>query len=206
MTNTDFTDSGVDGVIIEGTGSTILIDNSTITDCNNNGLYVAAYQNVTIRRNAVRRIGLLAGRGKSGDGQFTAIQSSAIQNTLIENNTIDSVGYNGISVQDKTTIRRNLISNFCITKSDGGGVYLHNGTELPMANIRIESNIIRNGIGTTSGLVADSFGGSGAHGIFLDDCVQGVDIIDNTIADCRGLGVLMHAVSRVNFMALRHFW
>ncbi len=198
LINDDFTDSGEDGIVIEGAGSTILIDNSTITDCNNNGFYIGAYQNVTFRNSAIRRIGLLPGRGKSGDGQFTGFQSFATKNTLFQNNVIDSIGYIGISVQNNSTIRQNLITNFCMTKSDGGGIYLWNGAQLQTDSIYIQSNIIHNGIGTRGALPDTIF--SGAHGIFLDDCVKGADITDNTIMNCQGLGIYLHAVSNVNVM------
>ncbi|MFD2937171.1 right-handed parallel beta-helix repeat-containing protein [Spirosoma flavum] len=198
LNNDDFTDSGQDGVVIQGDGSNIMVDNSTITNINNNGFYIGAYRNVTFRRSAIRRVGLLPGRGKSGDGQFTAFQSFATQNTLIESNVVDSVGYIGISVQNNTTVRQNLIANFCMTKSDGGGIYLWNGAQLPIDSIRIQSNIIRKGIGTPGGLSENTF--SGAHGIFLDDCVEGVDLVDNTVTDCQGLGIYLHAVNNVNLV------
>lgn len=198
VNNTDFTDSGEDGVVFKGTGSAILVENSTITNCNNNGFFLGDYRNVTFRRNTVRRIGVLPGQGKSGDGQFTGFQSFANQNTLIENNVIDSVGYIGITIRNNTTVRQNLITNFCMTKSDGGGIYLWNGAQLPMSGIRIESNIIRNGIGTPGGLSETV--PSGAHGIFLDDCAEGVDLTGNTISDCQGISIYMHAVNTVNLV------
>lgn len=198
LVDTDFTESGTDGVVIQGSGTTILVDRCTITNNNNNGFFIGPYQNVTFRRSAIRHTGLLPGRGRSGDGQFTGFQSFATQNTLIENNVIDSTGYVGISVQNNTTIRQNLIASFCMTKSDGGGIYLWNGLQLPMHNILVESNIIRNGIGTFGGLSDNTV--SGAHGIFLDDCVQEVSLIDNTIADCQGLGIYLHSVSNVRLL------
>lgn len=198
LSNVDFTDSGEDGVLVQGTGNDILITNCSITNSNNNGLVIGSYQNVTFQQNTIRHTGVLPGRGKSGDGQYTAFQSSATQNTLIENNVIDSVGYIGLSVENNSTIRQNLISNFCMAKSDGGGIYLFNGAQSLMHNILIQSNIIRNGIGTSGGLSDNTVGG--AHGIFLDDCVNGVDLIDNTIADCQGLGIYLHSVSNLGLL------
>ena len=198
LNNVDFSDSGEDGVVIQGTGEAILVDNCTITASNNNGFFIGDYQNVTFRRSTIRHVGLIAGRGKSGDGQYTGFQSQARQNTLIHNNVIDSVGYSAIAIQNNTVIRQNVITNFCITKSDGGGIYLFNAAQLPMHNISIQSNIIRHGIGTYGSLSDTVY--SGAHGVFLDDCVQEVDLLDNTIADCHGLGVYMHSVSKINLL------
>lgn len=198
LNHDDFTDSGEDGVLIQGVGHDILIENSTITNCNNSGVYIGDYQNVSFRRNTIRHIGMRPGQGKSGDGQYTALQSAATQHTQIENNVIDSVGYNGITVLNNTTIRQNRITNFCMTKSDGGGIYLWNGGQRSMYGIRVESNSIRRGVGTPGSLATDV--ASGAHGIFLDDCVEGVVITNNTVADCQGAGIYLNAVSRVNLV------
>ena len=194
----DITNAGEDGVRIEGTGSDVLMEKNRLLDINNNGFFIGPYQNVTFRGNTMRRVGLLPGQGKSGDGQFTGLQSFADQNTVIENNVIDSIGYIGLSIYSNTTIRQNVVSNFCMTKSDGGGIYLWNGSLLPMKAILIESNIIRNGIGTPGGFLGTSL--SGAHGVFLDDCVENVTLSDNTIWDCNGLGIYLHAVSRINLI------
>ncbi|MBO0949735.1 right-handed parallel beta-helix repeat-containing protein [Fibrella forsythiae] len=195
ITNTDISDSGEDGLIIKGTGSNLLFENNTITDINNNGVYIDAYKNVTFRKNTVRRIGVVPGRGKSGDGQYNGIQSIANDNVLIENNTIDSVGYNGVTFWINTTIRQNKISNYCITKSDGGALYVWNGPKAPMANIHIVSNIIFNGIGAPEGSFRREY--SGANGIFLDDCVENVEIRDNTVFDNHQWGIYLHATSRI---------
>ncbi|GAB3779600.1 hypothetical protein GCM10028818_30420 [Spirosoma horti] len=196
LTNNDVTRAGENGLVFTGSGNNLLVENNTIAHVNNNGVYIGAYQNVTFRKNTLRNIGVLPNRGKSGDGQFTGFQSFATQNTLIENNVIDSVGYIGLSVFSNSTIRQNLISNFCMTKSDGGGIYLWNGAQLPLHNIQIQSNIIQKGIGTFGPLSATDY--SGAHGVFLDDCVESVTMNDNTISDCHGLGIYLHAVNHVN--------
>ena len=196
----DFSEAGEDGVVIKGTGHTILVDNSSITNCNNNGFYIDSYQDFIFRNSTIRHIGVVAGRGKGGDGQYIGFQSHATQQTLIENNTIDSVGYNAITVANNSIVRKNLIANFCLVKSDGGGIYLFNGNLASLHNIRIESNIIQRGIGTYGDLSGKTL--SAAHGIFLDDCVENVSILDNTIFNCNGFGILMHAVNHVN--ALRN--
>ncbi len=194
----DITNAGEDGIRIDGTGSNVLIEKNRLLKINNNGFLIGTYQNVTFRGNSIRHVGLLPGQGKSGDGQFTGFQSFSDQNTLIENNVIDSVGYNAISIYSNTTIRQNVVSNFCMVKSDGGGIYLWNGSLLPMKNILIQSNIIRNGVGTSGSFLDTTL--SGAHGVFLDDCVENVTLADNTILDCHGLGVYLHAVSHISLI------
>ncbi|WP_198174800.1 right-handed parallel beta-helix repeat-containing protein [Spirosoma arboris] len=196
LTNDDFTDAGEDGITVQGVGNTILIDRCTITNCNNNGLLIGAYQNFTFRRSTIRHIGIVPGRGRSGDGQFTGFQSSAADNVLIENNVLDSTGYHGFNIGTNTIFRQNQLSNFCMTKSDGGGIYLWNGAQLPMHTIRIESNIIQKGVGTFGGLSGTVL--SGAHGIYLDDCVEEANLVENTIFGCNGLGIYMHSINNVN--------
>ena len=198
LSGNDITNAGEDGVRIEGVGSNVLIEKNRLQNINNNGFFIGPYQNVTVRENTIRHVGMLPGQGKSGDGQFTGFQSFADQNTLIENNVIDSVGYIGISIYSNTTIRQNVVSNFCMVKSDGGGVYLWNGSLLPMKNILIQSNIIQNGVGTSGSFLGTTL--SGAHGVFLDDCVENVTLSDNTILDCHGLGIYLHAVSHISLI------
>ena len=198
LINDDFSEAGEDGVTIQGTGHTILIDSSSITNCNNNGFFIDAYQDFIFRNSTIRRIGVVPGRGKGGDGQFIGFQSRAIQHSLIENNIIDSIGYIALTVANNSIIRKNLIADFCLVKSDGGGIYLFNGNLAPLRDIRIESNIIQRGIGTYGDLSGKTL--SQAHGIFLDDCVDNVDVLDNTVFDCNGFGILMHAVSHVNIL------
>lgn len=164
VVSTDFTNAGEDGVIITGSGRNVLIENCRIHDVNNNGFVIGSHQSLTFRGNSLRRIGVLPGRGKSGDGEYNALQTLANQ-ALIENNVIDSIGYNGISFWNNTIIRQNRISNFCMTKADGGGLYVWNGKHLPMSNIKIASNIIYRGIGIPGGVADTRL--SGAHGVFF---------------------------------------
>lgn len=197
LTNVDLTTSGEDGITLVGTGQNIAISQVRMTNVNNNGINIGRYRQVTMRNNTIRNIGLDPGRGKSGDGQFCAVQSLA-QDMLIENNFIDSIGYNGLSIGNNTIVRRNSISNFCAIKSDGGGIYLWNGNKLPMSNIVLQQNVIWGGIGTTSGTSDKVF--SGAHGIFMDDCVSGVTIQDNTVSGCNGIGLALHGVNTMKVL------
>ena len=191
----DITNAGEDGVTITGSGNTILLENSTILDANNNGFSIDAYQNFTMRGTTLRRIGLIAGRGKSGDGAYNGLQSVANLNALIEHNVLDSIGYNGITFGNNTTIRQNVISNYCATKIDGGGIYAWNGNKNPMTNIHILSNII---------YTKPYERGTGYYydysiGIFLDDCVENVDIKGNTIFGNTQWGAFLHGATAVTF-------
>ena len=191
----DVTNAGEDGVLIQGSGNTVLMENSLIEDANNNGFAMSVYQNFTFRGNSIRRIGLLPGRGKSGDGTYTGFQSASNANTLIENNVIDQIGYNAVNFANNTTIQRNRVSNFCVTKSDGGGLYVWNGNHQTMSGVRLLNNIVFNGIGTAEGTPGGSY--SGANGIYLDDCTNNVEVTGNSVFNCKGLGIFLHGSSAV---------
>lgn len=184
-----------DGIVVSGSGSTVLVENNLIENINNNGFLIQTYQNFTFRNNTIRRVGLLAGRGKSDDGQYTGFQSFCSANTLIEDNVLDNIGYNALNFSNNSVIQRNRISNFCLTKSDGAGLYIWNGNKLAMSNIRLASNIVFNGIGASEGTPGGAY--SGANGIYLDDCTQNIDVTGNTVFDCRGYGFYLHGSSNI---------
>ncbi|MFD2569140.1 right-handed parallel beta-helix repeat-containing protein [Spirosoma soli] len=195
LSNNDITNVGEDAVTIDGTGANLGIENNLINRANNNGLVIRQYTNVTVRGNAIRRVGLVPGRSKSGDGQALGLHSAGTGGILIEDNVLDSLGYNGIVFTNNAIIRRNTISSFCLTKSDGGGIYTWNGNKQGMSNVSIQANIIYNGVGAPEGAPNGAY--SGANGIYMDDCAQNVDLSSNTVFDCSGLGIYLHATNNI---------
>ena len=192
----DITNSGINAIDLSGSGSNILLENNLIEDVNNNGLYVEQYQNLTVRGNTIRRVGLVPGRGKSGDsGSYSGIHSLSTANSLVENNTLDNIGYNGISVVSNATIRNNVVSNFCLTKSDGSGIYSWNNNRSNPGGLHIVSNIVFNGIGAPEGTSGGVY--AGANGIFLDDCSENSEIINNTSFNSTGKGFLLRGTSNI---------
>ncbi|AKD56212.1 glycoside hydrolase [Spirosoma radiotolerans] len=195
ISNIDITQSGEDALRVQGSGQQLLLENNLIEDANNNGVDIGSYQNVTFRGNTLRRIGLIPGRGKSGDGTYVGFQSASTANTLIENNVIDNIGYNALNFSTSTTVQRNQISNFCLTKSDGSGLYIWNGNQQALNDIHLISNIVFNGIGAPEGSPDGT--SAGAHGIYLDDCTNNMEVANNTVYNCRGLGIFLHGSSNV---------
>ncbi|ADB40331.1 NPCBM/NEW2 domain-containing protein [Spirosoma linguale] len=191
----DITNSGEDGVTIIGSGNTVVAENNLIEDANSSGFYIGPYQNFTFRGNTLRRIGTLPGRGKSGDGTYSALQSLCTGNTLIENNVVDNIGYNGIAVVTNATVRYNQVSNFCLTKSDGGGIYTWNGSGGNVGDLHIVSNIVFNGAGAPEGTPGGAY--SGANGIFLDDCSKNVEVLNNMSFGSKGMGIFLRGVSSI---------
>ncbi|MFD2934253.1 NPCBM/NEW2 domain-containing protein [Spirosoma flavum] len=195
ITTNDITQSGEDGILIQGSGNQVLLEGNLIENVNNNGVNIAAYQNVTFRGNTIRNVGLIPGRGKSGDGTYVGFQSACTANTLIENNVLDNIGYNALNFSTSTTIQRNKISNFCLTKSDGSGLYIWNGNQQPLADIHLLSNVVYNAIGAPEGAPSGTY--SGANGIYLDDCTTNIEVAGNSVYNCNGYGVYLHGSSNI---------
>ncbi|MFD2569552.1 right-handed parallel beta-helix repeat-containing protein [Spirosoma soli] len=203
VTGNDITSSGEDGVTIVAGGKDVLIENNRVIDANNNGFLLDSYHDIIVRGNEFRRMGLIPGRGRSGDGQYNGVRFGPTLNALIENNRIDSVGFNGLSFMSDVMIQHNVISNYCMTKTDGGGIYSWNANKLPTQNIHIVSNIIYNGIGAPEGTLQN--GHHGTNGVFLDDCMENVDLINNTVFSNRGWGIFMRGDHHINVLGNTFF-
>jgi hypothetical protein len=174
------------------------INNCSVIDSNNNGV---TWHNTTqsqFTQNQICRTGLHPGRGESGNGTYIALYITSDlpmqEQNLFQSNTIDSVGYSAIDFRTgNTKIKNNLISNFCLVKDDGAGIYTWN-------NIRqgntIEGNRISHGVGTGVGTLSPSQ--QFAHGIYIDDRSKYVAIRDNTISHCAGSGIFLHNAKNIS--------
>ncbi len=185
-------DAGQNGVRLYGTGADVLLENNLIQNVNNNGLEIGGYDDITLRGNVVRAIGLVAGRGRSGDGNYFSFNIFAANRVLVQSNTLDSLGYLGLSYStaNNITIERNLVSNFCLTKDDGGGIYTWNGVQANNINGRILNNIVLKGLGASDG-TDDQGTNTFANGIYLDLCTQNLEISGNTVAGCAARGIFL---------------
>jgi uncharacterized repeat protein (TIGR01451 family) len=193
--NTDVTDSGELGIYFSGTGSNILLENNRIIDANSKGFQVDTYNGVTFRNNTIRRVGLEPGRGLSGDNQYNGFAAYSKTNTLIELNRIDSVGYCALNFpSENALVQKNVLSNWCLTKNDGGGLYLTNNQKESTGNITLTNNILYNGLGVPEG-TPDGF--LGGNGIYIDNCVTGINIRNNTIFRCSALGITVHDATNI---------
>ncbi|GAB3641888.1 hypothetical protein GCM10027423_25240 [Spirosoma arcticum] len=193
--NCNVINSGENGVQFSGSGSNILFENNFISRTNNNAFQIDTYNNFTFRTNRIHRTALEPGRGKSGDAQYNGLIAYSLISTLIENNSIDSTGYCAlIFPKSNAVVRRNLLSNFCMTKNDGGGLYITNNAQESMTNVQLVENIISDGLGVAEG-TPDGF--LGANGIYLDNCVQNMTVRANTTFRCTGAGIYLHDVTNV---------
>lgn len=176
------------------------IHNCSITGSNNNGVQWHNTTNSQFTQNQICRTGLHPGRGQSGNGTYIALYITSdlakqAQN-VFQHNTIDSVGYSAIDFRTgNTKIKGNIISNFCLIKDDGAGIYTWNN---PLQGNHVEGNRISNGIGSGSGALspAEQF----AHGIYMDDRTSHVTIGNNEITRCSGSGIFLHNAKNITVM------
>jgi len=186
------------GIVLSGTGTDVVLEDNLIQGVNNNAVHVDGYSNLSFRRNTLRSNGLVPGRGLSGDGQYYTFSLANGNQVALEENTVDSCGYVGLAYfsTSNISIARNLVSNFCLVKDDGGGIYTFNGgTPLNNLNGRILNNTVLNGRGAPQGTNDPSY--VPAYGIYLDDCSRNLLVQGNTVAYCSSGGIFLHGSTSV---------
>jgi parallel beta-helix repeat protein len=192
VTNCDLTLCGTDAITTakKGVSSDITVKNCNFTNNINNALSAYATERWTIQNNIFKNTGAIRGMGLSGDGQYIAIASPGTK-SLIEYNEVINTGYNAIEFRgDSTVVKNNFVNNFCIVKSDGGGIY--NSGESDKKGRRIIGNIVLNGQGDLNGRkeseANNPFAGN-VHGIYMDGGATDIQISDNTAAFCSSSGL-----------------
>ncbi|MEJ7684842.1 MAG: Ig-like domain-containing protein [Segetibacter sp.] len=89
---------------------------------------------------------------------------------------------------DYGVVKNNYIDTFCFIKDDGAGIYTNNNPNITNKGRKIIGNIVLHGIGAPAGTNTSS---SSAQGIYLDNNVNGLEMIGNTVANCNR-GVFFH--------------
>ena len=186
----------------------IVFEGNSISDANNEGLNFQNCRGSVIRHNQIKNIGLMAGMGRpSFDGSFSynGLEISGSSN-LVEYNKIDRVGYVGVRFEgDSTTVQYNVISNYCIVKDDGGGIYTWNGDHYFHPNVvppnvgrKVIGNIVYNGIG--AGFGTDDSLSNSANGIYIDGGSCNVEVLGNTVYHCGAIGIFLNNASRITVL------
>ena len=186
--NCDIHYSGVNGIIAREGSTYLNVENCSIEHTMNTAIRFYADCNQTIiRNNFIANTGLMQG----SVGESSAIMSEGTNN-LIEYNSIDSTGYVAIRFGvASATIKNNFMTNFCLIKDDGGGIYTWRGcdkTGTPEKS-KIIGNIVINGIGAPEGTNPVFYQ---VHGIYMDDNSSNMEISGNVIAKISGGGIFLH--------------
>jgi len=131
------------------------------------------------------------GMGNSADGNYIALYNIGA-NSLIQYNVIRRSGYSGIDFRGSgISVLNNVVDTFCNVKDDGAGIYTFTGVSTTTYATRIvDKNIVLNGGGASAGTTTDN---SDAFGIYMDDNSSNVTISNNTVANCGGAGLFLHA-------------
>lgn len=173
--------AGIDGVkVIKHAYFTL--ENCNVLNSYNNGITAGSSSPYAIiRNNIVKNSYYIAGMGQSGDGQGAGIRIG--KNGLAEYNQVINSGYVGIQFGgDFSIVKNNYIDSFCSVKDDGAGIYTYNGRPNNIFKGRkVTGNIVLNGLGAPDGTNALN---SSAHGIYMDDNTNGVEIVGNTVTKC----------------------
>jgi parallel beta-helix repeat protein len=179
ITNNIFSYSNRNGI---GAGylksSRIKVINNTFNHIGNNGIDLSTGNISTIQGNTLKNISMHPENCGLGIGIH------ASYNSYIGNNILDSIGYNGIHGHNGDTITYNYISNTCLTKDDGAGIYFYKSD-----HIVVKNNVITNSIG--NGISTSIQNSTFAVGIYLDDSSSYCTINSNTVLN-GDYGIFVH--------------
>lgn len=187
--NLKLTNTGTNAVYGSYSYHIEILDNEIIRS-NNNGIHLEYCNHVVVHSNTIKNIGLTAGMGKGGHFQYSAMGVTG-KSHRVEQNVIENVGYLGIQFWSDGVIKNNKVSDFCMVKDDGGGIYTFTDINavpdgyVPEEQL-IQGNVIQNGKGKPEGT---PYSNRFAAGVYLDDNSQNVTITGNVVMDCPHSGI-----------------
>ncbi|MEO6909112.1 MAG: right-handed parallel beta-helix repeat-containing protein [Abditibacteriaceae bacterium] len=189
----DFNNQGGNGIY--GINGSYYVDGGSMTDVLNNGVWVELGGHTTVKGMVLKNIGIIQGAGRSGDGAQIGIAISG-DNATISGNVLTNIGYSGIYVTgDNVLVEKNLVDRFCVTKDDGGGIYIYGsgGNNKTFTNRLIKDNTVLNAIGAYQGVERYYYEAFGkAAGIYLDDYSNNTIVTNNTVINGEWDGILLH--------------
>ncbi len=195
LNNSDISYSGKDALKLDRGGEKYFtISNNNINYTNNDAINLGfdGAESSIITNNNISDTGMVAGMGKSGDGNYNAIIGPGL-NSNVSNNTITNTGYIAIQFNDKNVlVKNNFINYACMVKDDCGEVYFGRGD---YTGSKILNNIILNSPGAPYG--TDETEGTG-EGIYADDSAFGVEIGGNTVAHSSYANLYNHGAYNLN--------
>ena len=196
ISNSNIDNTGADALLVSYS-KFFSVKNCVIRNSGSGGVNLdGGCTNATVVDNYISKVGLVPGMGRSGTGTYEGITAFG-DFTTIEKNRIDSVGYNGVYFGgNSSTVKNNFISSFCLTKDDGGGIYV--GDWSKTYNKSVHGNVIIDGIGNGQGTTYP--GSLQAEGIYIDDNSESVEISDNTISNCSNNGIKIHNAQNIKIV------
>ncbi|MCC5939721.1 MAG: right-handed parallel beta-helix repeat-containing protein [Lunatimonas sp.] len=200
LKNSDVEFAGENGLFVTSVEE-LEIDNCKINYSLNTGIYLRfGNPGAKVTNNIVENSFVFQGGSQSGNNNGIGIFAGS-DDVLIENNQVINTGYNGIHFGgNRTKIRNNLVDGYCLHKNDGGGIYSFGGQDGTVFSGReVVGNIILNGMASNAGTPrAHEFNYKPhASGVFLDDNVTGVSVMNNTIAHTNYTGIKLANVRNI---------
>lgn len=184
----------------DGGNNNLTFSYCTFLDCNSFGIdFRSAGANQRVDNCFFKRIGLHNGMATTGSHSMNGIIFNGGTGHIIEYNRIDSTGYAGIrwntsnNANGNTELRYNEITNFCMMKDDGGGIYT--GGAGTKTGRRVHHNIVYNGIGAPEGTKAST---GYAVGIYNDDGSTGIETYNNISFNNPSYGYYAHNNNNTN--------
>ena len=186
-----FYSSGQNGATVKYSERVSFLDNH-FENTNNNGIEVEQGKYTEIASNIFLHTGLNPGMGNSGDNAYCAVRGKT-QHFNVHHNRIDQVGYNGVTfVGDYINIQYNHITNFCLIKDDGAGIYAGNSAPYPHNLLQIKNNIVGDGFRRSVGWGTNRSDLVHVNGIYLDNHSNAAVIENNTVYRCENYGIYLH--------------
>ena len=183
--------SGQDGIFIDSKYG--IIDNTSINHVNKAGIETSSSFN-KITNNVINNCGIIPGSAFAGSSSVGLFAAGA--DNLFQYNSIDSVGYDGIvlAAANRSVVKNNLITYFCLNLNDGGGIYTTGTTTTGRV---IDGNIILYGIGN----LGRATGNILIDGIYLDEPTSDISVINNTCAFMAYSGIKLHNNNNIRVRA-----
>jgi len=184
------------GSLVRGVGTFCTFSNNLVTNTFGSGIRVNSGTNGgnnQVINNTLENIAMFAGLGETQFGYFGMYVLG--NNNLIRGNRLKRTGNSAIFYEclgGGTVVENNFIEDAVALLNDGGGIYFDRSV-----NCTVRNNIIVDGVGGFEGSIGQfpSYGGQDlnlSHGIFFGNAtVSGTVVEGNTIANCKGFGILV---------------
>ncbi len=184
--------------LIGGNSSCSIIDN-IVNGANHYGIKQHSTGS-TVSGNQILNIAMFNELGVTGMGD-DVLSGKGVDiegdGNLVSYNRVINVAYTGISFVKRNVIEYNYISEACMVKADGGGIYTYSSSIESPSNSGsiVKNNIIDKVVGPREGstLTFDQ-----AVGIYTDNNSGGITIENNTIVDCSRGGIVLHKNKGIN--------